>query len=265
MLKTLGDGASIGTRQVNAINLHERVAVITGGSAGIGLAIAKRFLASGAKVAIWGRGADRLMAAKTSLADDARVHTTVVDVADESAVQGGVKSAIDRFGRIDILINNAGMLGPRHPIWEYPTEAWREILETNLTGAFLCSKAAVPYMRQQKYGRVVNIGSASGKDGNPYVSAYSASKAGLMALTKALAKETATDGILVNCVTPSAAETEIFGDLTDQRRADLLSRVPMKRFVNVEEIAALVAWLASEDCSFSTGATFDITGGRTTY
>lgn len=258
-------GGPIGDRQVNSINLHGRVAIVTGGSAGIGLAIANRFLASGAQVAIWGRNAQRLKSAEASLADNSRVHATAVDVVDEAAVQGGIESALARFGRLDILVNNAGVLGPRHPIWEYPAKAWREVLEINLTGAFLCSKAAVPHMRRQKYGRVVNIGSASGKDGNPYVSAYSAAKAGLIALTKALAKETATDGVLVNCITPSAAETEIFGALTDQRRSELLARVPMKRFVEVDEIAALVAWLSSEECSFSTGATFDITGGRTTF
>ncbi|MFC3678437.1 SDR family NAD(P)-dependent oxidoreductase [Ferrovibrio xuzhouensis] len=265
MPDSMSGGGPIGDRQINSINLRGRVAIVTGGSAGIGLAVAKRFLASGAQVAIWGRNAERLKSAEAILADSSRIHTSVVDVIDEAAIQGGIESVIARFGRLDILVNNAGILGPRHPVWEYPAKAWREVLEINLTGAFLCSKAAAPHMRRQKYGRVVNIGSASGKDGNPYVSAYSAAKAGLIALTKALAKETATDGVLVNCVTPSASETEIFGELTDLRRSELLSRVPMKRFVDVGEIAALVAWLSSEECSFSTGATFDITGGRTTF
>ncbi|HEX7075491.1 MAG TPA: SDR family NAD(P)-dependent oxidoreductase [Hyphomicrobiaceae bacterium] len=250
---------------MNAIDLRGRTAIVTGGSAGIGFAIAKRLLASGAKVAIWGRNAERLKSAAAQLGSSFSLHASTVDVVDETAVREAVQAALDQFGRLDILINNAGILGPRHPVWDYPAKAWREVLDVNLTGAFLCAKAAVPHMRRQKYGRVVNIGSASGKDGNPYVSAYSAAKAGLMALTKALAKETAIDGVLVNCVTPSAAETEIFGELTDQRRAELLSRVPMKRFVDVDEIAALVAWLSSEECSFSTGAMFDITGGRTTY
>jgi 3-oxoacyl-[acyl-carrier protein] reductase len=188
-----------------------------------------------------------------------------VDVTDPVAVSAAVQATLARLGGIDILVNNAGIAGPNHPLWEYPLEAWRQVIEVNLLGTFYCCRAVVPVMLQGGYGRIINIASIAGKEGNPQASAYSASKAGVIGLTKSLGKELACHGILVNCLTPAAVETDLFQQMTPAHIEYMLSRIPMGRFGQTTEIAALVAWLASEECSFSTGGVFDISGGRATY
>jgi len=234
---------------VNQLDFKGRTAIVTGGLQGIGAAIVKRLEASGAKVLVWD------LAAKTG----------AVDVSDAAAVERATAKALADLGRIDVLVNNAGVAGLNVPTAEYPVEEWERVLKVNLTSQFLCCRAVAPHMAKRKYGRIVNIASIAGKEGNPNAVAYSASKAGVIALTKSLGKELARTGVLVNCVTPAAAKTAIFDQMTEEHISYMLSKIPMNRFVTVEEIAALVCWLASEDCSFSTGAVFDISGGRATY
>ena len=225
-----------------------RTAVVTGGAQGIGAAIAKRLQASGAEVAIWDlEGRPR------------------VDVADQASIDSALKRTIAELGKIDILINNAGIAGPSMPVVDYPVEQWKRVIDIDLNGPFLCCRAVVPHMVKAGYGRIVNIASIAGKEGNPNAAAYAAAKGGLIAFTKALGKELAKSGVLVNCVTPAAAQTAILEQVTPEFAQYMLSKIPMGRFVKVEEIAALVCWLASDECSFSTGAVFDISGGRATY
>lgn len=250
---------------MNQIDLAGRKAVITGGARGIGLAIAERFMKSGAEVSLWDIDPPALDAAVKHLAPTGKAHSTIVDVTDAKAITAASNAAIGQMGRVDILVNNAGVAGPNKTVWEYTPEDWRRVIEIDLTGPFLCSRGIVPGMIAQKYGRIINIASVAGKEGNPNASAYSAAKSGLMALTKSLGKELAQSGILVNCITPAAAKTDIFKQITQQHIDYMLSKIPMGRFVEVEEIAALAAWLASEDCSFTTGGVFDISGGRATY
>jgi 3-oxoacyl-[acyl-carrier protein] reductase len=250
---------------VNEIKLAGRTAVVTGGARGIGLAIAGRLMKSGAEVGLWDVDTAALQAAAKELAPLGKAHQMAVDVTDPAAVAAAAQAAAAQMGRIDILINNAGISGINKPTWEYPVEEWRRVLDINLSGPFLCSRAVVPGMIARKYGRIVNIASIAGKEGNPNAPAYSASKAGLIGLTKSLGKELAQNGVLVNCITPAAAHTDIFKQMTEQQIAYMLSKIPMGRFVDVNEIAALAAWLASDDCSFSTGGVFDISGGRATY
>jgi 2-dehydro-3-deoxy-L-rhamnonate dehydrogenase (NAD+) len=250
---------------MNAINLKNRRAIVTGGARGIGFAIAERMLASGAAVLLWDADAAALDKAAAELKSAGRVHTAPVDVTDDAAIARAVEAALRDFGKIDILVNNAGITGGNAPLWELTPEIWRRVVEVNLIAPYLVCRALVPYMAAAGYGRIVNIASIAGKEGNPNASHYSASKAGLIALTKSLAKELATTGVLVNCVTPAAAKTELFAQMKQEHIDYMLSKIPMNRFVEVEEIAALVAWLASEDCSFSTGAVFDISGGRAVY
>src|SRR5436305_6483469 len=254
---------------MNTIDLKNRNAIVTGGARGIGFAIAKRMLASGAAVLLWDADAAALDKAAAALKSqgksDGRVHTASVDVTDEAAIAHAVETAIGDFGKIDILVNNAGITGGNAPLWELTPEVWRRVVEVNLVAPYLVCRALVPHMAAAGYGRIVNIASIAGKEGNPNASHYSASKAGLIALTKSLAKELATKGVLVNAVTPAAAKTAMFAQMTQQHIDFMLSKIPMGRFVDVEEIAALVTWLASDDCSFSTGAVFDISGGRATY
>ena len=233
---------------MNKFDFAGCTAVVTGGVQGIGAAIAKRLQAAGAKVAIWDL--------------DGRPR---VDVADQASIDAAVKRTIDEFGRIDVLINNAGIAGPSMPVVEYPVDEWKRVIDIDLNGPFLCCRAVVPHMVKAKYGRIVNIASIAGKEGNPNAAAYAAAKGGLIAFTKALGKELAQTGVLVNCVTPAAAQTAILEQVTPEFAQYMLSKIPMGRFVKVEEIAALVIWLASEECSFSTGAVFDISGGRATY
>src|SRR5580658_3460339 len=250
---------------MNSIDLKTRTAVVTGGARGIGSAAAQKLLASGAAVALWDIDQAALTKAAAALKDSGRVYTAVVDVTDESSIGKAVDALIGAAGKIDILINNAGITGGNAPLWELKPEAWRRVVEVNLIGPYLVCRAVVPHMMAAGYGRIVNIASIAGKDGNPNASHYSASKAGLIGLTKSLAKELATKGILVNAVTPAAAKTEMFEQMTQAHIDYMLSKIPMNRFLEVEELAAMIAWLVSEDCSFSTGAVFDISGGRAVY
>jgi 2-dehydro-3-deoxy-L-rhamnonate dehydrogenase (NAD+) len=248
---------------MNKIDLNGRCAVVTGGAQGFGRAIAERFIASGAKVAIWDN--DLPLAEKTAREIGTAVTAFKVDVTDLAAVEQTRDATLKALGKIDIFVNNAGIAGVNKTVWETDFEEWRKVLRINLDGPFICCKAIVPTMIQQNYGRIVNIASIAGKEGNPNAAHYSASKAGLIALTKSLGKELAKYNIMVNAVTPAAAKTAIFDQMTQQHIDFMLSKIPKNRFVLVEELAALAAWLASEDCSFSTGAVFDISGGRATY
>ena len=248
---------------MNKIDLNERCAIVTGGAQGFGRAIAERFVGSGAKVAIWDN--DQTLAEKTAREIGAGVSAFKVDVTDLAAVEKVRDETLKAFGKIDIFVNNAGIAGVNKTVWETDFEEWRKVLRINLDGPFICCKAIVPTMVKQNYGRIVNIASIAGKEGNPNAAHYSASKAGLIALTKSLGKELAKYNIMVNAVTPAAAKTAIFDQMTQQHIDFMLSKIPKNRFVLVEELAALAAWLASEDCSFSTGAVFDISGGRATY
>jgi len=248
---------------MNKIDLNGRAAVVTGGAQGFGRAITERFVASGAKVAIWDN--DQALAEKAAQEIGNAVSPYKVDVTDSAAVDNTRDATVAAFGKIDILVNNAGIAGVNKTVWETDLEEWRKVLRVNLDGPFICCKAIVPQMQKQRYGRIVNIASIAGKEGNPNAAHYSASKAGLIALTKSLGKELAAHDILVNAVTPAAAKTAIFDQITQQHIDFMLSKIPKGRFVLVEELAAMVAWLASEDCAFSTGAVFDISGGRATY
>ena len=250
---------------MNQIDLSGREAVITGGARGIGYAVAERFLQSGCNVSLWDIDADRLQEAQTSLSGRGKVTAEKVELTDEQSVQRATESTIKRHGRIDILVNNAGITGGNDVTWELEPEIWRRVVEVNLIGPYLTCHAIVPHMLNAGYGRIVNVASIAGKEGNPNASHYSASKAGLIGLTKSLGKELATKNIAVNCITPAAARTEIFDQMKQEHIDFMLSKIPMGRFLQVGEVAALVAWLASEDCSFTTGAVFDISGGRAVY
>jgi 3-oxoacyl-[acyl-carrier protein] reductase len=247
---------------MNQLDMQGRVAVVTGGAAGIGLAIAQRLAKSGARVSLWDRAPEALAAATKALGT---AHTQQLDVADESQVQRARDATIAALGRIDALVCSAGITGPNMKTWEYPVAEWKQVLDINLTGVFLCNKAVAPHMQANNYGRIVNIASVAGKEGNPNASAYSASKAGVISLTKSLGKELAQTGVRVNCVTPAAVKTGMFSQMTQAHIDFMLSKIPMGRFGEVEEIAALVGWLCTEDCSFSTAAVFDLSGGRATY
>jgi 3-oxoacyl-[acyl-carrier protein] reductase len=248
---------------VNQIDLKGRVAVVTGGAQGIGFAVAQRFIASGAQAVLW--DIDEPLLAKAKAALGAAATTARVELTDEAAVAAATQAALQQHGRIDILVNNAGITGGNGPTWELTPEVWRRTIDVNLVGPYLTCHAVVPAMLKQGYGRIVNVASVAGKEGNPNASHYSASKAGLIALTKSLAKELATKGILVNAVSPAAARTAIFDQMTQQHIDYMLSKIPMARFVEPHEIAAAIAWLASEDCSFTTGSVVDLSGGRATY
>ena len=248
---------------MNRLDFAGRNAIVTGGAQGIGLAIVERLVASGARVRIWDRDASLLSRTVSGLGS--AVGGEAIDVTDEAAIARGTKSALDALGRIDVLINNAGIAGMTKPVVEYPVDEWRRVIDIDLTGPFLCCRAVVPGMIAAGYGRIVNVASIAGKEGNPNAAHYSASKAGVISLTKSLAKETAQNGVIVNCITPAAVKTAMFDQMTQAHIDYMLARIPMGRFGQVEELAALVAWLASEDCSFSTGAVFDLSGGRATY
>jgi len=233
---------------MNQLDLKGRTAVVTGGLIGIGAAIVKRLQASGASVEIWDING-----------------TPRVDVADRDSIQGALEGTLKKLKKIDILVNNAGIAGPTMPVVDYPIEDWKRVIDIDLNGPFLCCRAVVPHMVKAGYGRIVNIASVAGKEGNPNAAAYAAAKGGLIAFTKALGKELAKTGVLVNCVTPAAAQTAILDQVTPEFAQFMLSKIPMGRFVKVEEIAAMACWLASDDCSFTTAGVFDISGGRATY
>ena len=250
---------------MNQIDLKGRVAVVTGGAQGIGYATAERMLQSGASVVLWDMDAPLLAKAKDALGKLGRVGTAQLELTDEAAVAQAAAQAIAEFGRIDILVNNAGITGGNAATWELAPEIWRRVIEVNLVAPYLVCRAVVPQMLTQGYGRIVNVASVAGKEGNPNASHYSASKAGLIALTKSLGKELATKGILVNAVAPAAAKTAMFDTMKPEFIAYMLSKIPMNRFVEVQELAAGICWLASEDCSFTTGSVLDLSGGRATY
>jgi 3-oxoacyl-[acyl-carrier protein] reductase len=250
---------------MNQIDLKQRKAVITGGAQGIGFSIASRLIASGATVSLWDRDEELLKKAQEELSIQGQVSFEIVDVASAESVDAATKSAVQQHGRIDILVANAGIAGPNNQSWEYPIDAWKQVIDINLTGVFLCCRAIVPYMLEQDYGRIVNVASIAGKEGNANASAYSASKAGVIAFTKSLGKETANKNISVNCITPAAARTRIFDQMSQEHIDFMLSRIPRGRFLEVNEVNAMVAWLVSEENSFTTGAVFDISGGRATY
>jgi 3-oxoacyl-[acyl-carrier protein] reductase len=247
---------------MNQLDMRGRTAVITGGASGIGFAIARRMAASGAQLSLWDTREEALAEAAGALGG---AHTAVVDVRDYPAVEAAREATLFALGRVDALVNSAGITGPNVLTWDYPLDAWRDVLDVNLTGTFHCCRAVVAPMRAADYGRVVNIASVAGKEGNPNASAYSASKAGVIALTKSLGKELAQTGVRVNCITPAAVETPMFEQMTQSHIDYMKSKIPMNRFGTPDEIAALVTWLCTEDCSFSTAAVFDLSGGRSTY
>ncbi|MCX6855183.1 MAG: SDR family NAD(P)-dependent oxidoreductase [Verrucomicrobia bacterium] len=248
-----------------ALNLNQRVAIVTGAARGIGYAIAERLLKEGAAVCLWDIDETALNEAKATLGHGDRVALAQVDVTDSASVEAAVEKTLHSLGKIDLLINNAGIAGNNAKLWEMTPSDWKRVIDINLTGPFLTCRAVVPHLLKNGYGRIVNIASIAGKEGNPNASHYSASKAGVIALTKSLGKELATSNILVNCITPAVIETDILQQCTPEHVQYMLSKIPMNRFGQKHEAAALVAWLCSEDCSFTTGAVFDLSGGRATY
>jgi 3-oxoacyl-[acyl-carrier protein] reductase len=250
---------------MNKIDLKNKTAVVTGGAQGIGLAIAEIFLESGALVSLWDQDEKLVNETAQRLSSKGNVEAVVMDVADLISVENAVRHTQTALGGIDILICNAGISGPTEKLWEYPTEDWQKIIDINLTGVFNCLRAVTPLMIKQKYGRIVNVGSVAGKEGNPNASAYSASKAGVIALTKSLGKELAQFDIAVNCITPAAAKTQIFDQMSEEHIQYMLSKIPRERFLKVDEAASMVAWLCSSENSFTTAGVFDLSGGRSTY
>ena len=245
---------------MNKINLENRVAIVTGGAQGFGLAITKRFIESGARVIIWDKDTEYLN--KVDLKNTQKIE---VDVSNYKSVENAFAESLTHENKIDILINNAGIAGPNFKTWDYPLEEWQKVIDIDLTGVFYCCKTIVPHFIKNNYGRIVNISSIAGKEGNPNAMPYSAAKAGVIALTKSLGKELAENNISVNCVTPAPAKTRIFDQITQEHIDYMLSKIPRNRFVLVEELASLVAWMSSQENSYTTGSTFDLSGGRATY
>ena len=250
---------------MNQIDLKNRKAVVTGGAQGIGLAIAERLLKSGASVSLWDRDESLLMETSDSLSSKGKVEPVVMDVTDLKSVRNAAEKTEELLGAIEILVCNAGIAGPTAKIWEYPPEEWQQVIDIDLTGVFNCLHVVSPIMIDQNYGRIVNVASVAGKDGNPNAAPYSAAKAGVIALTKSLGKELAGYDIAVNCITPAAAKTRIFDQISEDHIQYMLSKIPRNRFLKVEEAASMVAWLCSEENSFTTGGVFDLSGGRSTY
>ncbi len=251
-----------------SIDLSGQSAVVTGGAAGMGFVFAQRLIRSGANVAIWDLRQDAVDQAVADLSQGARgveVMGVVGDVTDAAAIDAALAATVERFGQVEIAVNNAGISGPNAVAWDYPVDDWRQVIDVDLVGTFIVSRAVIPQMLDKGYGRIVNIASIAGKEGNPNASAYSAAKAGVIGLTKSLGKELAETGVMVNCVTPAVVETALLEQMTQAHVDYMLSKIPMGRFGLPEEIAAMVAWLCSPDCSFSTGAVFDLSGGRATY
>ena len=245
---------------MNKINLENRVAIVTGGAQGFGLAITKRFIESGARVLIWDKDTEYLN--KVDLKNTQKIE---VDVSNYKSVENAFTESLTHENKIDILINNAGIAGPNFKTWDYPLEEWQKVIDIDLSGVFYCCKTVAPHFIKNNYGRIVNISSIAGKEGNPNAMPYSAAKAGVIALTKSLGKELAENNISVNCVTPAPAKTRIFDQITQEHIDYMLSKIPRNRFVLVEELASLVAWMSSEENSYTTGSTFDLSGGRATY
>ena len=250
---------------MNQIDLKNRKAVITGGAQGIGLAIAERLLDSGASVSLWDRDESLLKETSDSLSSKGKVEPVVMDVTDLNSIRNAVEKTEELLGAIEIMVCNAGIAGPTAKIWEYPLEEWQQVIDIDLTGVFNCLHVVSPMMLDQNYGRIVNVASVAGKDGNPNAAPYSAAKAGVIALTKSLGKELAGYDIAVNCITPAAAKTRIFDQISEDHIQYMLSKIPRNRFLKVEEAASMVAWLCSEENSFTTGGVFDLSGGRSTY
>ena len=250
---------------MNRYDLSGKRAVVTGAAQGFGRAIVERFLMSGARVALWDVDPEETAKTVRELAGKGELFTQAVDVSRLEQVDAAAKATAAAFGGIDILVANAGIAGPNHKTWEYPPDEWTHVIEVDLMSVFYCCRAIIPLMLAQKYGRIVTISSVAGKEGNANASAYSSAKAGVIALTKSLGKELAGDNIAVNCITPAAAKTRIFEQMTQAHLDWMLSKIPRARFLKIDELASLVAWLVSEENSFSTGAVFDISGGRSTY
>ena len=250
---------------MNQIDLNGRRAVVTGGAQGIGRAIAERLLKSGAAVSLWDRDAELAATTEGELSSLGAVGTHRVDVTDPAGVEAAVQATLEALGGIDILVNNAGIAGPSLKLWEYSVSDWNDVIAIDLTGVFLCCRAVIPGMVERNYGRILNVASVAGKEGNPNAGPYSAAKAGVIALTKSLAKEVAAYDIAVNCITPAAARTRILEQISQEHIDYMLSRIPRGRLLQLEEAAAMVAWIVSEENSFTTGATFDLSGGRATY
>ena len=246
---------------MNQIDLKDKVAIITGGAQGFGYSMVERFSKSGAKVVIWDKDEELLK----SLTLPENVNYELVDITSYDSVQKSTIATLDKNNKIDILINNAGIAGPSFKTWEYPIDQWQNVIDIDLTGLFYCCKSIVPHMIKANYGRIVNIASIAGKEGNPNAMPYSAAKAGVIALTKSLGKELADKNIAVNCVTPAAAKTRIFEQISQEHIDYMLSKIPRGRFIKVDELASMVSWLVSEENSYTTGAVFDLSGGRATY
>ncbi|HQS01493.1 MULTISPECIES: SDR family NAD(P)-dependent oxidoreductase [unclassified Polaromonas] len=248
---------------MNELDFQGRHAVVTGGATGLGYAIAQRLIESGGNVTLWDR--DEAAARQAAAALGPRASAVAVDVSQHASVRAAVQATLLLATKVDALVNSAGVTGPNVKLWDYPVDAWEQVMAVNLNGLFLCCREWAPHLRANNYGRIVNIASVAGKDGNPNASAYSASKAGVIALTKSLGKELADTGVRVNCVTPAAVKTAIFDQMTPEHIAFMLSKIPMGRFGTPDEVAAMVVWLCTEECSFSTGAVFDLSGGRSSY
>ena len=249
---------------MNKYNFSKRIAIVTGGAQGFGLAITKRIIQSGGKVIVWDIDKEAIEKAKKEINSD-NFNFRIVDVTNFDIIKSSIKELEEQFGKIDIFVNNAGITGMNAKVWDYPIDEWKKVIELNLNSTFYCCKAIVPHMVKNNYGRIVNIASIAGKEGNPNASAYSTSKAGVIGLTKSLGKELADKNIAVNCITPAAAKTRIFDQMTEEHINYMLSKIPRNRFAKIDELASLVCWLVSEENSFSTAAVFDLSGGRATY
>ena len=249
---------------MNKYNFSGRLAIVTGGAQGFGLAITKRIIQSGGKVIVWDIDKQAIEKSQKEINSD-NFNFQIVDVTDFDIIKSSIKNLEEQFGKIDIFVNNAGITGMNAKVWDYPIDEWKKVIELNLNSTFYCCKAIVPHMIKNNYGRIVNIASIAGKEGNPNASAYSTSKAGVIGLTKSLGKELADKNIAINCVTPAAAKTRIFDQMTEEHINYMLSKIPRNRFAKIDELASLVCWLVSEENSFSTAAVFDLSGGRATY